>query len=271
MHQPTAGQIALLIVAIALFALGGAISVIRLQRDKERLRIAAKACMWSGVTAALAVLVWHSIARQSWLPLEDNFDALTWLAVVLAVFVMYVQRRKPLGGLDWFVMPVVILLLVGALVTGLTRPEPYHVHNLWSWVHLAGVYGGAAAFAVAGAAGAMYLITNYRLRHKVALAGPSLGSLERLEHLTLTAVTLGFALLTIGAVIGFMKMKYENRPAPMTKLVLSAAVWIVYAIVLHSPMNPSFRGRRAAVLSVVGFVLMIGAIVAVLVMPGGGG
>jgi ABC-type uncharacterized transport system permease subunit len=267
---PTTGQIALLIVAIALFALGGAISIIRLQRDKPRLRIAAKACMWSGVTVALAVLVWHSIVRQSWLPLEDNFDSLTWLAVVLAVFVMYVQRRKPLGGLDWFVMPIVILLLVGAVVTGLAKPQIYDVHNLWSWVHLAGVYGGAAAFAVAGAAGAMYLITNYRLRHKVALAGPSLGSLERLEHLTLTSVTLGFALLTIGAVIGFMKMTYENRPAPVTKLVLSGAVWIVFALVMHSPFFPSFRGRRAAVLSIVGFVLMVVAVVVVLVMPDGG-
>ena len=123
---PTTGQISLLIIAIALFAVGGMISLVRLGRDKPRLRIAAKACMWSGVTVALAVLVWHSIVRQSWLPLEDNFDALTWLAVVLAVFVMYVQRRKPLGGLDWFVMPIVILLLVGAVITGLAKPQSFN-------------------------------------------------------------------------------------------------------------------------------------------------
>jgi ABC-type uncharacterized transport system permease subunit len=166
-------------------------------------------------------------------------------------------------------MPIVILLLVGAAISGLAKPQPYEVHNLWSWTHLAGVYGGAAAFAVAGAAGAMYLVTNYRLRHKVALAGPSLGSLERLEHLTLTAVTLGFALLTIGALIGFMKMKFEHRPTPMSKLFLTAAVWVVFAVVLHSPINPSFRGRRAALLSIVGFVLMVAAVIAVLVTPGG--
>jgi ABC-type uncharacterized transport system permease subunit len=265
---PTTGQIALLVFSIALFAVGGGISLFRLQRDRPRLRIAAKACMWSGVTVALAVLIWHSRARRSWLPLEDSFDSLIWLAVVLAVFVMYVQRRKPLGGLDWFVMPIVILLLVGAAISGLAKPQMYEVHNLWSWTHLAGVYGGAAAFAVAGAAGAMYLVTNYRLRRKVALAGPSLGSLERLEHLTLTAVTLGFALLTIGAIIGFMKMKLEHRPTPVSKVFLTAAVWVVFAVVLHSPMNPSFRGRRAALLSIVGFVLMIAAVIAVLVTPG---
>jgi ABC-type uncharacterized transport system permease subunit len=265
---PTPGQLALLIVAIAFFAVGGVISIARLTREHWWMRIAAKANMWSGVTAALAVLVWHSIARGTWLPLEDNFDSLIWLALVLAVFVLYVQRRRPLGGLDWFVMPIVILLLVGALVIGMTRPQAYDMRSVWSWVHRAGAYGGAAAFAVAGGAGAMYLITNYRLRHKVALAGPNLGSLERLEHLTLTAVTLGFALLTIGALVGFMKMRLENRHAPMV-VILSTAVWVIYAIVLHSPINPSFRGRRAAVLSIVGFLLMIGTVVSVLLTSGG--
>jgi ABC-type transport system involved in cytochrome c biogenesis permease subunit len=41
----------------------------------------------------------------------------------------------------------------------------------------------------------------------------------------------------------------------------------VYAIVLHAPINPSFRGRKVAVLSIVGLVLMIGTLVAVNFMP----
>ena len=51
------------------------------------------------------------------------------------------------------------------------------------------------------------------------------------------------------------------------KVLLACGVWLVYAIVLHSPINPSFRGRKAAVLSVVGFVLMIGTLVAVQFVP----
>jgi len=128
-------------------------------------------------------------------------------------------------------------------------------------VHLATAFGGAAAFAIAAAAGMMYLIANYRLRQKRALAGPNLGSLERLEHLTLTAVTLGFALLTVGAVTGFIKIKVDHVAAPTFKVVMSVAVWLVYALVLHSPFNPIFRGRRAAMLSILGFVLMIGLLV----------
>jgi ABC-type transport system involved in cytochrome c biogenesis permease subunit len=52
------------------------------------------------------------------------------------------------------------------------------------------------------------------------------------------------------------------------KVLLTFVAWVVYALVLHSPINPSFRGRKTALLSVVGFVLMIGVIVAVQLMPG---
>jgi ABC-type uncharacterized transport system permease subunit len=260
MNQPTAGQLALLILSIALFATGGGLSLARIRWDRNALRVAAKACWYAGVLVGLGVLVWHSIDRRSWLPAEDNFDTLVWLGLLLALFVLYVQRTRPLGGLDWFVMPIVILLLVGAGIFGRTKPHEY-VGSTWSWTHRLSAYGGALAFAVAGAVGAMYLIVSRRLRAKTAVAGPNLGSLERLEHLTFVSVTLGFALFTIGLITGLVEMRHkETQPA---KILLAFSVWLVYAIVLHSPINPSFRGRKTAVLSVIGFLLMVGTIVAV--------
>src|SRR5205814_10715684 len=107
--SPNLGQIALLYGAIALFIASGAISLLRLRRESETLRIAAKACAWSGVTVAAAVLAWHSIGRGSWLPLEDNFDALIWLGLLLALFVLYVQRRRHIGGLDLLLISTVFL------------------------------------------------------------------------------------------------------------------------------------------------------------------
>jgi ABC-type uncharacterized transport system permease subunit len=83
------------------------------------------------------------------------------------------------------------------------------------------------------------------------------------------SVTLGFALLTVGMITGGIKMLADGSHTPIAKIVLAVMVWVVYAVVLHAPLNPSFRGRRVAVLSVVGFVLMLGTVVAVLLMPGG--
>ena len=279
MPNVSAGQIALALVAATLFAVAAGLSLLRAGarwESSEPVRQAAKAAGYLGLLAGIGVLAWHSADRNTWLPLGDNFDTLACLGVLLAGFVLYVQAYRPLRGLDWFLLPVVALLLVSAAVFGRTKPHEYVV-TTWSLVHRATAYGGAVAFAVAGAAGGMYLIANRRLRSKSARpAGPGLnhGSLERLERLTLSAVGLGFALLTVGAVTGLARIAQVQGDTTLgdrwflsPKVLLALGVWVVYAVVLHSPINPSFRGRKAAVLSVVGFVLMIGTVVAAQFVP----
>jgi ABC-type transport system involved in cytochrome c biogenesis permease subunit len=151
-------------------------------------------------------------------------------------------------------------------VFGRTDYRPY-LGQTWTYVHRLTSYTGAAAFAVAAASGAMYVLAARKLRSKQSAV--YLGSLERLERLTMTAVTLGFALLTVGIITGAIEMIYKHLPTSPWKVALAGSVWVVYAIVLHAPINPVFRGRRAAVLSVVGFILMIGTLIAVQFGSGG--
>jgi ABC-type uncharacterized transport system permease subunit len=171
----------------------------------------------------------------------------------------------------------VVVLLIAAVVFGRTKPHEY-VTSAWTMAHLATLFGCAAAFFVAGASGVMYLIANRRLRNKSAMPGPNLGSLERLEHLTMNSVTVGFALLTLGVITGVVKLIDKGPNTSMgehwylaPKVWLTAAVWVVYGLVLHAPINPSFRGKKAAILSIVGVVLLAGTIVAVQFMPKGTG
>lgn len=264
--MPNHGQIALLLVSVALFAVGGLFSVLRLWRATNAIRLAAKSTLYSGVCTAVGVLIWHSITRGRWLPVGDNFDALIWLAVLLCLFVAYVQRTRPLAALDWFIMPIVIAMLICAAVFGRTDYRPYVGHQAWTYVHHLTSYFGAAAFAVAAATGAMYILAARKLRSKQSVA--YLGSLERLERLTMTSVTLGFALLSVAIITGAIEMIEKGLSTPTWKIALAGAVWVVYATVLHAPINPVFRGRRAAVLSVLGFVLMLGTLIAVQFGPG---
>jgi ABC-type uncharacterized transport system permease subunit len=265
--MPTEQQIILLMMSVAFFTAGGLLSVIRLWRPTWAMRIAGKSCLYWGTSTAIGVLIWHSITRGSWVPIGDNFDALIWLAVLLSLFTAYVQRTRPLAALDWFIMPMVIVLLVCAAVMGRTEYRSY-VSQGWKYVHQLTSYTGAAAFAIAAASGAMYVLAARKLRSKQSAV--YLGSLERLERLTMTAVTLGFALLTVGIITGAVELVYLHKQTSPWKVGLAGSVWLVYAIVLHAPINPIFRGRRAAVLSVLGFVLMIGTLVAVQFGSGGG-
>lgn len=272
--NPTTGQLILLAAAILAFAGGGIVSIVRIKRDKAPLRVIAKVAMYVGIVLSLGVLVWHSAARGDWLPVRDNFDTLLWLAVLLAMFVMYMQRHHPLAGLDWFCMPIVILLLIAAGVFGRAQPHEY-LDGAWFYTHRVTSFGGLAVFFVAGVAGVMYLLKNRQLRNKHANSPAKLPSLERLEQFTYIAVSLGFALLTIGCVTGLVRALTKpgnamgERWYATPTVVLTFAVWLVYAIVLHAPINPSFRGRRAAVLSVFGLVLTLGTLFTVQYLPGG--
>lgn len=277
--MPTTGQLALLILAIALFAGGAALAFVRLRRPEGVWQLLGKQCLYWGALAALAVVIWHSAHRGSWLPVEDNFDALIWLGLLTLGFVLYMQRARTVRGLDAFLVPVVVLLLVAAALFGRTKPHQY-LPVTWSWVHRVSAYGGFVAFAAAAAAGAMYLITNARLRRRqIASAGsPNFGSLEGLEHFTRVSVTLGFALLTIGLITGLVQIVHHGGSTRLganwflqPKVLLAVGVWVVYALVLHAPINPSFRGKRTAMLSIVGLVLMIGTLIAVQFMPTSGG
>jgi ABC-type transport system involved in cytochrome c biogenesis permease subunit len=280
-QMPTIGQLVTCLAAAAFLAAGGAVSLSRVWVDRPWSMRLAWGLGWVGMGLAAVTLAWHSVARGSWLPLEDNFDALIWLGLILGLFVFYVQHRRPVGGLDWFVMPLVIGLLMAAALFGSVRPHEYVV-SAWSWVHGVTAYAGAGAFCVAGAAGAMYLIAYERLRRKAppsistagGTAAPHLASLERVEEITLRSATLGFSLLTVAMISGLVivgRSDSGTRLGPnwfmAPKVLLTAAVWVTYALVLHAPINPSFRGRRAALLSIVGLALMVGTVVAVELMP----
>src|SRR3984957_14852153 len=237
-------------------------------------RSASAVCGCAAVGIGAGVLTWHGIGRGAWLPLEDNFDALAVLGLLLAGCVIYIQQTRPVGGLDWFVLPIAALLLVGAAIFGTTLPREYR-ETAWSITHRFSAYGGALALAIAGAVGAAYLLASRRLRNKNMAGATPFANLERLESIAHMALVLGWPLFTVGLVTGIIwGIHLTNRGAAQQqaffgpKVLLAVGVWVVYALALHSPINPSFRGRKAAVLSLIGLILMAGTLVAVQFMPG---
>lgn len=270
---PSLGQLALLCLAAALISCSSVLAFLRLRKDTPALLTGSSSSLIAGVIAATALLVWHATTGPGrGIPLSDNFSTLIWLSLLLCLFVAYVQQRRPLAGLDAFILPITVLMLILAGVFGRATPHEY-VAGTWSWVHRLSSYGGALGFAVAAASGAMYLVASARLRKKDPLSTASkLIPLERLEHISFTAVTLGFALLSVGMVTGIFRVSTSaTRLGELwfisPKVLLATAVWLIYALVLHAPINPSFRGRKSAWLSLLGFTLMASTIIAVQLIP----
>jgi ABC-type transport system involved in cytochrome c biogenesis permease subunit len=266
MVEPTAAQIVLVLLAALLVASGVGLSIPK--APALRLWTAIFTC--AGIAVATVALVWHAVQRRSWFPLDDNFDSLLWLAILTALMSLYLQGRKAIGRIEWFLLPIVVLLLCAAAFFGVAVPHEY-TRSLWNNLHLIAVFTGPIALALAAASGIMYLVLRARLRNKSAPVDARFGSLERLEHLTYNAVTIGFALLTVGLITGVVRAVQADTKLGthwfwQPKVLLAMAAYVLYALVLHSPINPSFRGRRTAILSIAGFVLLLGTIGVVQVM-----
>ncbi|MBI5180345.1 MAG: cytochrome c biogenesis protein CcsA, partial [Nitrospirae bacterium] len=91
---------------------------------------------------------------------------------------------------------------------------------------------------------------------------PSLDVLDEINH---RAIIFGYMLFTLGIITGSIWAEYTwgSYWSWDTKQTLSAVVWFIYTAFLHARFTYGFRGRKAAYLSIGGFISVIIAFVGV--------
>ena len=115
-------------------------------------------------------------------------------------------------------------------------------------------------FAVAFMSAIMYLIQERQIKNKrfgsLYSRLPSLETLDTINHYSLM---YGFLFLTIGMVTGAIYAQtvlgsyWQWDP----KEVWSLITWLVYAALLHARVTIGWRGRRAAIMSIIAFLILI--------------
>ena len=166
--------------------------------------------------------------------------------------------------MDAGLLPVAGAALVAASVFGRWWPHVYDGSSAWLGLHRASTLLGAAAGALAAAAGGAYLVLSRRL-HAHAAPTPQLGSLALLERATFAAASAGFVLMSVGLVTGWPRLgALLGHELGGLKLALVLMAWAAYALVLLGVGGmPWLRGRLAATLSVTAFGLLVASIVVV--------
>jgi len=199
-------------------------------------------------------------------PLLSHVDGLLLISVLLAMVILFLQTRPRMSGLGVFALPILALILAWGICAAMWTYRPFSIdtlHPVWRGIHLAGVYLGTAFAAVAAISGGMYLYVHHRLRHKRDPHGnQQLASLEKLETLIIRAAAVGFALLTLGLVAGLVVISdhptlAEQRWWLTPKVILASSAWSIFAIVMNVRYASTFRGTRAAILSIAGLILLL--------------
>jgi cytochrome c-type biogenesis protein CcsB len=123
-------------------------------------------------------------------------------------------------------------------------------------IHTILAFLGYAAFAVACGIGIMYLLQEHYLKSK-HLGGlfHRMPSLQVLDEINYKLITLGFPLLTLAIITGALwaESAWGAYWRWDPKEVWSLLTWFIYALVLHVRLTVGWRGKKAAILSIIGF------------------
>jgi ABC-type transport system involved in cytochrome c biogenesis permease subunit len=202
------------------------------------------------------------------------YGSLLLLAWVLALFYLYGTVHYARQAWAVFVLPVVIGLVGLSLALTTTAdnaapvslPEWLHGDRFWGAVHGFLLLGGAIGISVGFLASVMYLVQLRRVRNKVnpAVVVPLL-NLERLENMARRAVNWAFPLLTAGLLVGTLLLRHDHGGAEnwlSVKVLTTATLWVVFAVLLYLRYATNVSARRLAVLQVAAFGLLLVALAA---------
>lgn len=205
-------------------------------------------------------------------PLGNTYEILSFFAwaTVLVYLILEVRfQRKIIGA---FVLPIVLLTtLAAASVPKAPAGLSPSLQNAWIWVHVTFVVLGSAALALTCGVGLMYLLQERQLKSKSLGAMyyrlPSLDFLDGLGH---RALLVGFPLLTAGLITGAIQAQAARGQILMwdpTQL-LSLVTWVIYAALLQARLSAGWRGRKAALLAILGFGAVLATFLGVSVLLG---
>jgi ABC-type uncharacterized transport system permease subunit len=185
---------------------------------------------------------------------------------------LLVQRFYRLPTLGAFVTPLFLVLLLPALFGTPGHPElpPETLRRPTLTLHIMSAILGDALFAIAFVVAVMYLLQQREVKgKKFGALFPRLPSLEALDRLVQRLVRAGFVVYTIALVAGTIVATtvWKSAWSWDPRQVFSLLVWLLYGGMVQL-RHSGWHGRRYALLTLTGFVLVIGSMVTLNVVPG---
>jgi cytochrome c-type biogenesis protein CcsB len=211
-------------------------------------------------------------------PLSNMYESIVFFSwtIVLIFLIIDIKYKYKIVGV--FVMPFALFSLawaqmfsvasitgsdaLGKLVMMDDKISPLMpaLQSNWLLYHVVTCFLGYAAFAVACGVSIMYLIkANFEKNENDKSAGGILSvfpPIRILDDMNYKSIMVGFPLLTLGIITGAAWANYAwgSYWSWDPKETWSLIVWFIYAAFLHARFTRGWVGKRAAWLSIFGFL-----------------
>jgi cytochrome c-type biogenesis protein CcsB len=207
------------------------------------------------------------------LPVQNMVQSLSLAAFAFGSMFLYFQYKFNLKILGVFAATLLsILMLAVMLIPDTPMATNEILRGFWFVAHIVLVFTGDAALGLACGAGILYLLQEKGIRSKnPGFFFKRLPSLDFLDNVSYTCMTTGFTLLTFGLITGFIYAKaiWGRFWSWDFKEVFSIGTWLLYAALLHFRFHSGWRGRKSAIMTIVGFVIIIFTFLGVNIFLGG--
>lgn len=250
LFQSTLGATCLACAAYSVFFIS--------QKNKVR-DIARILLLVSGVLQTLYILSRYQLAGHT--PITSQHEAVVFFAWATTWAYLSFRWRYTVKNFGTFVSWLIfILLVISSLASREVSQLLPALQSWWLPVH-AGVSLLAYGFlSLAFCGGLMYLLQERELKSKrFGYFFTRLPSLDALDQLNSHCLTTGFVFLTLGIISGsiWARQAWGTYWQWDPKETWSLITWIIYLIQIHQRFTVGWRGKRAAVMAIVGFAAVV--------------
>lgn len=250
-------------LTLLLYATASSLLFVAVIKSGDRVPLLGRRVLQGGLVAhsiALALTVADAF-QEGRLPLgglPGSLTALGWMFVAVALLIQTRVRMLAVAT----ALPVLATLCVALSVLLPARAMPVRsglITLLFSF-HILALFVGIASFFLAVLCGFAFLLAHREIKAKrrrrlLEMLPP----LEVLDRLAVRSVEVGFAVLTVGIVVGIY-LAHQVWPGNWVsdpKVILSIVTWLWYGLLLVLRYRSGWRGARFLVLIVVGFGFLL--------------
>lgn len=248
--------ILLALISFGLYTGAGAIPALRLLRGRDPAVDKRTMLALGGVAVLLhGLAIYTSLIDAAGLHFRF-FGAASVIGWMMALLLLITCLDRPVENLAVFILPLAGLTAVlGAVLPPTPGSHPLPA-GLGSHVYVSML--AYSVLAIAAFQAILVALQDYRLRHKhpggfVRLLPP----LQTMEDMLFQMLRLGFALLTVALITGFVFLENMFAQHLVHKTVLSLLAWLVFGILLLGRWRFGWRGQIAIRWTVAGFISLM--------------
>ncbi|NOG44407.1 MAG: cytochrome c biogenesis protein CcsA [Calditrichaeota bacterium] len=215
---------------------------------------------FAAVSLHLALIIYFAFenGRVPIATVSEAVSTFVWITATLYLVIEFKLKERSQGAL---ILSVVLILLLQSFLTFDSTAEINPVlYDIRFETHVLFMLLGYSGFTLSVIASILFLLLYREIQKKeLGLFFRKLPSLAYFERISETAINVGLIFVSIGFILGFYfaTLVWTESFYLDPKIIVVLLTLIVYIVHLVGRKTGKIQGKHAALISVIGFVLIL--------------